>query len=827
MLISTTSLLSLPPEIREQPLLMALLQTTREGVAIVNAQGQIQLANSRLLDWLQLWSAPEQPLAQFIVPECRRRLRQVMQTSQASFQMHLELLASDQTLLPVHLRMQRLEAEQPLWLLMFADLSRERQLESTLAGSHDQQFSLMQSLPVPAVIVRASDSLILQGNEEFSNWYGLPLNSLMLRPLLDFFVHPSDWLFLLEECRREQRICLRDVQVYNPDNSPAFAQTFAQTVTFDGYAAVILVFYDMTQHKQLEKSMAWSKRLLQTMMTAQSQFVGKIEPDMIFLHVLDHVLKMTFSDFGFIVACEPEQPEALHLLAVNHTHWGVDTAEAFAHTAQREFEQLHKQKHFLFQALFEPQVQISEQTEDLHYPWLKSFVGIPLYSSGQRVGMLGLANSPYPYNALLEMELHPLLVTTAHLIAAWRNDQQRRLAEQQLAETNQHLSQLHQDVRQLIDNACVPVFALDLHGLLTDWNPAISQLTGLDAERMLSGVLLEQSLTNDSVEALSLALQQICQGQPVGSLELNVQGTQGRDLRLLCNLTPRRDKQGILIGAWGLGQDITSLADYQKSLQQEVQKKTHALQTALFEQRQMTAHLSQMLEKEEAMFALRDRFAAVASHEFRGPLAAIQIAAENLCNPDVQLNPEQIQRKVLRIKKRADQLHYLVHDILLLTQLDAGHLPFHPELCQLGEFCEQVIEEVQLATRSTHLIHADYPQVLVRLDQRLMRLVLSNLLHNAIKFSFDSNEVWLRISLDGEAEQLHLEVEDRGIGVVEDEISTIFKPFFRSPRVIHKTSGIGLGLELVRRSLDLHQGRIQLVRLEQGTLFRVVIPYRS
>lgn len=824
MFIQSAVLTRIPVHLQQDVLLTTLLQTTREGVAIVDQQGVLHFANERLYEWLQLWTHDQQSLSAFVSPAIWQRLRSFLNSSQPSLQSHLDLQPAGAPEIPVQLRAQRLpEAETPHWLLLFSDLRRERQLESTLSGSHDQQFSLLQSLPVPAAIVRMSDSLILQGNEEFANWYGMPLNSLSLQPLHDFFARPSDWLFLLEECRRKAGISVHELQVHNPDGTAVWSQTFAQQITFDGHQALMLVFYDITQHKQLEKSMAWSKRLIQNMMTAQSQFVAKSDPDTIFLHVLDHVLSMTFSEFGFIVSC-PQHTDNLQVLAVNHTHWSLDTVETFARGAQREFEALYKARHKLCDPLFSGGLSFCEQADELYYPWMKRFMGIPLYSSGECFGMLGLANSPYSYNELLEMELHPLLVTIGHLIAAWHNDQQRREAEAQLARRNHQLNVLHSDVRQLIDNASVPVFAIDLHGIVREWNTAMVQLSELPSEEMLNGVLLEQILSSQT--PLDGVLEKVRQGRAIENLELHLKRANGQSLRLLTSLTPRRNENGDLIGAWGMGQNITSLADYQEWLQLEIKKKTHALQTALFEQRQMTTHLSQMLEKEAALFALRDRFAAVASHEFRGPLAAIQIAAENLCNPDVQLRPEQVDRKVQRIKKRADQLHYLVHDILLLTQLDAGHLSFHPEPCQLHDFCEQVIEEVQIATQASHRIHASYPSLQIWMDQRLMRLILSNLLHNAIKFSLNHFEIWLRIYPDHQQTWLCFEVEDRGLGITEQEAEEIFKPFFRSPRVVHQTSGMGLGLDLVRRCLDLHQGEIEMQAQEQGTLFRVKIPYR-
>ena len=78
-----------------------------------------------------------------------------------------------------------------------------------------------------------------------------------------------------------------------------------------------------------------------------------------------------------------------------------------------------------------------------------------------------------------------------------------------------------------------------------------------------------------------------------------------------------------------------------------------------------------------------------------------------------------------------------------------------------------------------------------------------------------------------ERDQICFEVEDRGIGILDDELPHLFDAFYRSERVVFSTSGSGLGLELVQRALDMHQGRIEIEQLSQGSLFRIRMPWRG
>ncbi len=808
----------------EHPLIEPLLQATREGVCLLDADGKLLLLNGRLQEWLAYEDLP--PFETFLVPSGETtRLKQAIRSGKHRHgAFSLELRGANESI-PVQLRLSRIEWEGTLWLLQMTDMRREQQLESTLAGSHDYQSSLLRILPVPVVIVRSSDGRILQGNDEFVSWYGLPGHGQIGVSISDFFFHRSDWLFVLEESRRRSGQSTREVQVRNPDGSIAWAQVWAQQAFFEGYSAQMLVFQDITQSKQIEKSLEWRNRLVMAMMTAQAQFVGNIDPDTLFLHILNDLMGMTYSEFGFLVSFEPEETQPIQLLALEHTRWDFETVEQYVRTVQQEFEQLSDLKHPFLKALSSRQMKI-QQPEDPAYAWMRNFVGIPLFSSGQLVGLLGMANSPYPYGETLRVELNPLLVTTGNIMAAWRTDILRQRAEHELQLSHEQLHHLHQDLRQLVDTACTPVFGLDSQSVINEWNPAVAELTGISRAEIRTGMLIYQVVAPESHAALANSLEKVWAGEAVSGLEINLRSS-GPPVKMLCSLTPRRSEAGQLVGLWGVGQDITYLADYQKRLQLEVQSKTREIQNNLFEQRQLTEHLKDVLQKEQDMFAFKERFVTIASHEFRGPLAAILMAAENLCNLSDVLTPEQIQRKIRRIRERAGQLHFVVNDILLLTQIEAGHIRFHPEPCKLAELCDDLVEEVLLTAPQPFEVHVhhDQPELQTRLDKNLLRIILTNLLHNAIKFSFESNQIWFRILHQGD--QLCFEIEDRGVGITPEELPQLFEPFYRSERVLFRTSGSGLGLELVQRSLQMHQGRIEVTPLEQGSRFSIWVPLRT
>ncbi len=822
--------ISLPDELQvsEQALISVLLSQSREGLCLFDAEGQVSLLNQRMQDWLGL--SPKYPLDLNDLlaanEEKSRLLRAINQKKPARTYFELLLQTESSETVPVQAHLHRVPGDALKWILLCNDVQREKQLESTLSDSQEQHIRLLQILPVPVAIVRCSDGAILQGNEEFGHWYGLPVNSLTAVNIMSFFVRASDWLFLSSETRRQQGTLIREVQVRNPDKSVAWSRVFVQEIDFEGSAALLLAFSDITQIKQVEQSLEWSYRLQRAIMTAQSQFVSSIDPDTLFLHILEHLMGITYAEFGCLIAFDLDAPEQLDVLALNHTRWNLDMVESFVHSAPNEFNELHQNASPLFSALDSDSNQFIWLDQDLPFPWLKNFVGVPLYSSGDRVGMLGLGNVPREFSDILHMELNPLLITAGNIIAAWRNDNLRCEAEAEQQRSHQELLHLHQDLRQLIDNASTPIIALTHQGVISEWNAAAEQLTGLAARSTTQRQLIYQVLERNSHRTFEASFNSVLAGETVAGLELDLRTTEAHhSRRILCSLTPRRLSEQEPAGVWLLAQDITVLAHYQESLKRDVQLKTRELEAALFDRHQLTQRLRQSMEKQEEVSALNQRFAGLASHEFRGPLAYIQMATDMLYNHGDEMEPAQIRKRIVRIKARAEQLHFIVHDILLLIQLDAGHLSFHPQPCDLQQLCFQITEEVHLATYRSHQIQLDVPELEARLDCNLVHLLLYNLLQNAVKYSFEHDQVCLRLRLQGE--MLCFEIEDWGIGITVEERPHIFEPFYRSKRVSELTSGSGLGLELVRRAVDLHQGSIDVIQKDLGVRFEVRLPYRE
>ena len=213
----------------------------------------------------------------------------------------------------------------------------------------------------------------------------------------------------------------------------------------------------------------------------------------------------------------------------------------------------------------------------------------------------------------------------------------------------------------------------------------------------------------------------------------------------------------------------------------------------------------------------------MASHEFRTPLATILALTETLSAYRHKLPDDQIEQRFDKIKDQIAHLKDIMEDVLLLARLQARRMEFNPVLLDLDSLCRSVLDEFQsqpdIAKRLTYTCDTELKTV--RLDKKLMRQMINNLVSNAVKYSTNNP---IRVSLRYQDYALLLTVEDEGIGIPEGDLKHLFEPFHRAANV-GTISGTGLGLVIAKESVELHGGTIAVESEEGvGTTFTVRIP---
>ncbi len=231
------------------------------------------------------------------------------------------------------------------------------------------------------------------------------------------------------------------------------------------------------------------------------------------------------------------------------------------------------------------------------------------------------------------------------------------------------------------------------------------------------------------------------------------------------------------------------------------------------------------LEREKELSALKTRFFSMASHEFRTPLSTALAAAQVLENSQEEWdNTAKRLRNLHRIQDAVRNMVQLLDDILTINRAETGKLAFNPQRLDLESYCSQFVEEMRLnaGTQNPLVFTCQGQPVSIYLDEKLLRSILANLLSNAIKYSPHGGSV--RITLEFQATSVRLGVQDEGIGIPPEDQKQLFEPFHRG-RNVRTIPGTGLGLVVVKKCVDLHQGEIEIIsEVGQGTTCWVTLP---
>ncbi len=243
--------------------------------------------------------------------------------------------------------------------------------------------------------------------------------------------------------------------------------------------------------------------------------------------------------------------------------------------------------------------------------------------------------------------------------------------------------------------------------------------------------------------------------------------------------------------------------------------------TDVTERRRIDQEMRASLARERELSELKSRFVAVASHEFRTPLAAILSSVELLGDYGSRLPDEERKEIVEQVKSAVGRLSQMVEQVLLTSRLESGKFEFEPRPQDVSQLLVRVASEMDQAHPQARRIAMRCEGVeLPRLvDEELISHILVNLLGNALKYSAADSEVTCVV--DAQGDTLHLAVTDRGIGIPASDLPRLFESFHRGTNV-GNIQGTGIGLHIVKECVDLHRGTIEIdSSADTGTTFHV------
>ena len=245
-------------------------------------------------------------------------------------------------------------------------------------------------------------------------------------------------------------------------------------------------------------------------------------------------------------------------------------------------------------------------------------------------------------------------------------------------------------------------------------------------------------------------------------------------------------------------------------------------QRALAEQASL---LGEKLAHEKRLTELQRNFVAMASHEFRTPLTIIDGEAQRLINTRNRLTPDAVAERSGTIRQAVTRMLGVIENLIETAHLleEGAELFVHPAEFDLGLLLREVC--------SLHRTIAPHAQITEKLDrtplimvgdQKLLFQVFSNMMSNAVKYSFGRCQIQVTAERDGE--RIVVSIADKGVGIPPQDIGRLFDQHFRGSNV-SGVVGTGIGLYLVKTVVDFHGGSVSVDSAEgSGSTFRVSLP---
>jgi len=378
-----------------------------------------------------------------------------------------------------------------------------------------------------------------------------------------------------------------------------------------------------------------------------------------------------------------------------------------------------------------------------------------------------------------------------HWISIQRDVTERKLAEQALRQSEERF-------RSLIENALDIVKIIDINGNIIYASPSVEKVLGYPVAELIGKNLLDYIHQDDCPNTYYSFTHTIHSLEVTAPIEFRCRHKDG-SWRTLEAISQRFQDNAADTKIMVNCRDIT--------------------------ERKRLDEIRLALEREREISALKTRFFSMASHEFRTPLSTALAAAQLLENcQDEWDDSSKRLRNLQRIQVSVKNMVQMLDDILTINRAETGKLEFNPKPLDLKAFCSAFLEEISLSTGDKHKLIFNCLGTVVPacVDERLLRSILSNLLSNAIKYSPEGGNVHL--SLEFQSQAVILLVGDEGIGMTPADKKQLFEPFHRGKNV-RSIPGTGLGLVVVKKCVDLHQGTISISsEVGRGTTCVVTLP---
>jgi PAS domain S-box-containing protein len=555
---------------------------------------------------------------------------------------------------------------------------------------------------------------------------------------------------------------------------------------------------DITQRKEAEENLRLQKELDRIMVRAQALFITSEDSRDAFDILLDDLLSITQSEYGFIgeVLLDAKGQPFLRTHTITNIAWNEETRR-FYNENIREGLIFDNLKTLFGEVMVtgKPVISNNPSTDPRRgglphgHPALNAFLGVPFGSEGRIEGMLGLSNRPGGYDESVIEFLNPLVRMITHLVKAAQNEKIRKQTEVALRNSENKLKAFFQSTPDasvllgknfevLAFNAAANELVINTYGRGIVEGEIYTDLIFPEARPLIAEFLMK-ALNGET-----------SQGEfPVPNIKT------GKSMWWLAVFMPAYDKDGAIFGVISNATNINDIKRAEQKLQrqfQELQKTNHEL----------------------------DQFVYSVSHDLRAPLASI-LGIINIA--ELEQIPHSQTNYLEMIRGSINRLDGFIKDILDYSKnsrlaVVAEPINFRELVCKVQKNIVALPGHERLKIE----VHVN-EEIPFYSDQTRIEVILNNLFSNSIKYQdFRKVSSFIAIHIETTHEKAFIRFSDNGIGIQRNHLDKIFDMFYRASE---NSKGSGLGLYIAKETIAKLGGSIK-VESEFGefTTFEIIIP---
>ena len=391
--------------------------------------------------------------------------------------------------------------------------------------------------------------------------------------------------------------------------------------------------------------------------------------------------------------------------------------------------------------------------------------------------------------------------------------------------TKEALRLSEEQLRTAFDSAAHGMVIFDPNGVFLKVNDAFTNIFGFSKEETIANDFRMITHPEDIETDLKGMREFKESGEKVMQVEKRYRHKNGYTIWTFLSISIVRDKDDNALHYLSQWIDITEkkkiedeLKKINKELEERVVERTEQLENAY-------QKMEDALEKEKEYNEMQKRFINMISHEYRTPLTEIQSNSELIDLFAGKNDIESIGKSTERIRLSVTALNHLVEDVIAFSKSIRESVNINYMPVNIIELINNIADEISLIDKDNHNIQIikETDSLSIETDRIIIRQIVSHLLMNAMKYSPKETDITINIKTSGT--NFLFEITDRGVGISESYQKHLFDPFYKSSESVGLKSGMGLGLPLVKKFIELMKGTISVKSIKgKGSTFSCTLP---